>query len=85
MAALVSVPVSAAVFSVEYALGGNGGASFGAVFGAMVGVHVLIGIGEAVITAMTLGAVLAARPDLVYGAQDLLPRLQVEPAALVKS
>ena len=37
----------------------------------MVGVHVLIGIGEGVITALTVGAVLAVRPDLVYGARDL--------------
>jgi cobalt/nickel transport system permease protein len=30
----------------------------------------LIGIGEGVITAMTVSAVMAARPDLVYGARD---------------
>ena len=32
----------------------------------MVGVHVLIGIGEGVITALTVGAVARVRPDLVY-------------------
>jgi cobalt/nickel transport system permease protein len=37
----------------------------------MVGVHTLIGIGEGVITALTVGVVLGVRPDLVYGAQDL--------------
>jgi cobalt/nickel transport system permease protein len=37
----------------------------------MVGVHVLIGIGEGAITAMTLAAVLATRPDLVHGAKLL--------------
>jgi hypothetical protein len=26
---------------------------------------------------MTVGAVLASRPDLVYGAQDLLPQLEL--------
>jgi cobalt/nickel transport system permease protein len=36
----------------------------------MVGVHLLIGIGEGVLSAMAVGAVLAARPDLVYGARD---------------
>jgi cobalt/nickel transport system permease protein len=46
----------------------------------MVGVHVLIGIGEAVITAMTVSAVLAIRPDLVYGASDLLPTVELRPA-----
>jgi cobalt/nickel transport system permease protein len=39
----------------------------------MIGVHLLIGIGEGVITAMTVSAVLASRPDLVYGARDLAP------------
>ena len=32
----------------------------------MVGLHVLIGIGEGIITAATVGAVAAVRPDLVY-------------------
>jgi len=41
------------------------------VFGAMVGVHTLIGIGEGIITALTVAAVLAVRPDLVHGAADL--------------
>jgi cobalt/nickel transport system permease protein len=36
-----------------------------------VGVHVLIGVGEGVITALVVGAVLATRPDLVWGARDL--------------
>jgi cobalt/nickel transport system permease protein len=43
----------------------------------MLGVHVLIGIGEALITALTVGAVVAVRPDLVYGAQDLVPDLTI--------
>ncbi|MGE3620640.1 MAG: hypothetical protein AB7L84_09270 [Acidimicrobiia bacterium] len=38
----------------------------------MVGVHVLIGIGEGLITALTIGAVLATRPDLVEGADGLV-------------
>ena len=43
----------------------------GTVAAAMGGVHVLIGIGEAVITALTVSSVLAVRPDLVYGARHL--------------
>jgi cobalt/nickel transport system permease protein len=43
----------------------------------MVGVHTLIGIGEGFITALTIGVVLGVRPDLVYGAHDLLPDLQL--------
>ena len=43
----------------------------GSVAGAMIGVHVLIGIGEGIITALAVGSVMAMRPDLVYGARDL--------------
>ena len=44
----------------------------------MVGVHVLIGIGEAVITALTVGSVVAVRPDLVYGARSVLAARALE-------
>jgi len=37
------------------------------VFSAMFGTHVLIGIGEAFITALTVSSVLASRQDLVFG------------------
>ena len=40
--------------------------SLGAVAAYMLGTHVLIGIGEGVITAVTVMAVARARPDLVY-------------------
>ena len=43
------------------------------VVAAMVGVHVLIGIGEGLITALTVAVVLGVRPDLVYGAQRPRP------------
>ncbi len=72
VAALLSVPAAAAMFTVEYWLGGTATFSVGQVLAAMVGVHVLIGIGEAVITGLTVGAVLSVRPDLVYGARPLL-------------
>ncbi|UQA94969.1 energy-coupling factor ABC transporter permease [Streptomyces halobius] len=76
-AALVSVPAAAAAFTGLYALGGTADVSIGKVFTAMVGVHVLIGIGEAVITALTVGAVIAVRPDLVYGARGLTKPLEL--------
>jgi cobalt/nickel transport system permease protein len=69
VAAFASVVLASAAFSIEYAAGGAGGASAARVAAAMIGVHVLIGIGEALITAMTVGAVLAVRPDLVHGAR----------------
>jgi cobalt/nickel transport system permease protein len=68
IAAGLSVPLAAIAFVVEYAIGGTVGVSLGTVATAMVSVHSLIGIGEAVITAMTIGTVLGVRPDLVYGA-----------------
>jgi cobalt/nickel transport system permease protein len=76
-AALVSVPASALVFVLIYAVGGTAPVPFGALVTAMLSVHVLIGIGEAVITACAVGAVMAVRPDLVYGARDALPALTV--------
>jgi cobalt/nickel transport system permease protein len=71
VAAGVSVVLASLAFVAEYALGGTGGAPLGTVFGAMVGVHTLIGIGEGVITALTVGVVLGVRPDLVHGAAGL--------------
>jgi cobalamin biosynthesis protein CbiM len=70
--AAATAPVMAAVaFTAEYALGGNDAVSVGSVAGAMIGVHVLIGVGEGVITALAVGSVLAMRPDLVHGARDV--------------
>jgi cobalt/nickel transport system permease protein len=43
-------------------------------------VHVLIGIGEALITAVTVSSVLAVRPDLVYGARGLMKPLKLRTA-----
>lgn len=74
VAALASVPVAAAAFTVLYAIGGTAEVPLGKVLTAMVGVHTLIGVGEAVITTLTVGSVLAVRPDLVYGARGLLRR-----------
>ena len=69
----VSVALASLGFTIQYALGGTGGAPVSTVAAAMVGVHVLIGIGEGVITGLAVSAVLATRPDLVHGAADLAP------------
>ncbi|MGP3914214.1 energy-coupling factor ABC transporter permease [Nonomuraea sp. 10N515B] len=71
LSALISVPASAMVFTLLFWLGGTAPIEVSAVAAAMGGVHLLIGIGEGVITALTVGAVLAVRPDLVYGARGL--------------
>jgi cobalt/nickel transport system permease protein len=47
------------------------------VFGLMTGFHALIGIGEGIITALTVGAVAAARPDLVYLTRTSSPSLEI--------
>ncbi|HYN56381.1 MAG TPA: energy-coupling factor ABC transporter permease [Motilibacterales bacterium] len=80
VAGLLSVPASALAFTLEYAIGGTGIFAVETVLAAMVATHVLIGIGEGVITALTVGAVLAVRPDLVYGVRNLLPKPQLRPA-----
>ncbi|MFF3244306.1 energy-coupling factor ABC transporter permease [Streptomyces sp. NPDC002870] len=77
VAALASVPAAAGAFTLIYAIGGTTNVPVGKVLTAMVGVHVLIGIGEAVITMLTVGAVIAVRPDLVYGARGLSTPLKL--------
>ncbi|MFC9282713.1 energy-coupling factor ABC transporter permease [Streptomyces collinus] len=77
VAALVSVPAAAVAFTLMYAVGGTTDVAIGKVATAMIGVHVLIGIGEAVITALTVSAVVAVRPDLVHGARGLRQRLRL--------
>jgi cobalt/nickel transport system permease protein len=68
VAAGLSVPAAAAAFTGLYALGGNAPVDLAAVAVAMVGTHLLIGVGEAVITGFVVATVLASRPDLVHGA-----------------
>ncbi|MGW4910210.1 energy-coupling factor ABC transporter permease [Streptomyces sp. NPDC004270] len=77
VAALLSVPAASVAFTLLYAIGGTTDVSIGKVATAMIGVHVLIGIGEAAITALTVGAVIAVRPDLVYGARELRQGLKL--------
>ncbi|MEU0003258.1 energy-coupling factor ABC transporter permease [Streptomyces sp. NPDC006314] len=77
VAALVSVPAAALAFTLVYAVGGTTDVALDKVATAMIGVHVLIGIGEAVITALTVSAVIAVRPDLVHGARGLRQRLRL--------
>ncbi|HML50782.1 MAG TPA: energy-coupling factor ABC transporter permease [Propionicimonas sp.] len=67
----VSVPVAALTFAGLFAFGGTVPIPAGTVALAMGGIHILIGIGEAFITAAVLAAVLAVRPDLVYGARGI--------------
>ncbi|MDQ1620105.1 MAG: cobalt/nickel transport system permease protein [Actinomycetota bacterium] len=77
VAALVSVPAAALSFVLLYAVGGTTDVPLGQVATAMLGVHILIGIGEAFMTALTVASVMATRPDLVFGARHVLPTLEL--------
>jgi cobalt/nickel transport system permease protein len=76
--ALVSVPVAALVFVGLYAVGGTVDIPLGTLTTAMLGVHTLIGLGEAAITFMAVGSIVAVRPDLVYGARRVLASRSLE-------
>jgi len=71
IASYLSVPISAIGFTLQFALGGTAAITLDKVLIAMVGVHSVIGIGEAIITVLTISAVLSVRKDLVYGASNL--------------
>ena len=71
IAAFISVPAAASAFVFEYWIGGVATYSTTTVLGAMVGTHIFIGIGEAIITFLTISAVISTRKDLVYGANKI--------------
>lgn len=81
VAAFVSVPVASLVFVALYLVGGTIGVPTGALVASMVGWHLLIGIGEAVITGLTVASIVRVRPDLVHGARPVLDdrRLTIRP------
>ena len=76
-AGLLSVPAAAVGFVLQYAIGGTATFSIATVLAAMVSTHVLIGIGEGLISALAVGAVMASRSDLVYGYKGVKQVLEV--------
>lgn len=80
IAALISVPAAAAGFVVQYAIGATAPFSVTSVLAAMVGTHILIGIGESIITIFAVGAILSSRSDLVYGYRSQRSSLEVRTA-----
>ncbi len=78
LAAFVSVPVTALAFVGLYGAGGTAPIALDTLLTAMLGWHTLIGIGEAVITGLVVGSVIAVRPDLVYGARRVLKSRELE-------
>ncbi|MDG4785273.1 energy-coupling factor ABC transporter permease [Micromonospora sp. WMMD1102] len=75
VASVLSVLVASQGFVLQYWLGGTTdlGSGLGALAGTMAGVHLLIGIGEGLITATTVLTVAKVRPDLVYALRSLRP------------
>ena len=68
---LLSVPVAAIAFTGLFAIGGRAHVDVIDVLVSMVEWHSLIGVGEAIITGAVVAAVMAVRPDLVFGARGL--------------
>ena len=78
VAAFITVPVAAAMFSLEFAIGGTTSLDPVLVLKTMVGIHLLIGLGEAAITVLVISAVRATRADLIVGLADRLPKLVIK-------
>lgn len=64
IASWFSVVIASTACAIELAISGT--SPLRIALPAMVGVHMLIGIGEAVITCLVIGFVNKARPDLIY-------------------
>ena len=77
IAGLISVPIAAAGFVLQYAIGGTSTITVAADLGAMISTHILIGIGEAIITGFAVAAVMASRSDLVYGFKGQSVKLEI--------
>lgn len=78
IAAFIQVPLAATGFVLQYSIGAQSTIPVSTVFTAMISTHLLIGIGEAIITSLTLSAVLATRSDLVYGWRAITPKLEIK-------
>ncbi|WBB98219.1 MULTISPECIES: energy-coupling factor ABC transporter permease [unclassified Solwaraspora] len=74
VASVVSVVAAALSFVLQYAIGGTTALQdfgLGQVLALMTGTHVLIGVGEGLIAAVTVLTVARTRPDLVYALRGL--------------
>ena len=76
--AFASVPLASLVFVLLYAAGGTAEIPLDQLTTAMIGVHLLIGLGEGVITFLAVGSIIAVRPDLVHGARAVLATRELE-------
>ena len=66
LAGILSVVFSSIAFTIQYAIGGTISIPVGTVLIAMVSTHLIIGLGEGIITALIITLLMRVRPDLVY-------------------
>ena len=66
LAGILSVVFSSIAFTIQYAIGGTISIPVGTVLIAMVTTHLIIGLGEGIITALIITLLIRVRPDLVY-------------------
>ncbi|MGB3760174.1 MAG: energy-coupling factor ABC transporter permease [Rivularia sp. (in: cyanobacteria)] len=81
IAAAVSVVVAAIAAAIELAISGT--ANLAVVLPAMAGVHILIGVGEGLITGGVLTYLIKARPDLLPGNDEEQIRSWVVPVVSI--
>jgi cobalt/nickel transport system permease protein len=72
LASWLIVPLAALAFAVEMSLSGT--APFTRLATLMLGYHILIGLGEALLTGLVVAWVVRVRPDLIYNSADLPAR-----------
>ena len=66
IAGILSVVFSSIAFTIQYAIGGTISIPVGTVLIAMVTTHLIIGLGEGIITALIITLLMRVRPDLIY-------------------
>tara|TARA_B100001093_G_C26847077_1_gene1023359 strand:+ start:3051 stop:3986 length:936 start_codon:yes stop_codon:yes gene_type:complete len=66
LAGILSVVFSSIAFTIQYAIGGTISIPVGTVLIAMVSTHLIIGLGEGIITGLIITLLMRVRPDLVY-------------------
>ncbi|MGL4173593.1 MAG: energy-coupling factor ABC transporter permease [Actinomycetota bacterium] len=70
---IVTVLAGASMFLLQFALGGTIDVPLQTVIQLQLGFHALIGVGEGIITAVTMASVAATRPDLVWALRRRQP------------
>ncbi|MEM7579974.1 MAG: energy-coupling factor ABC transporter permease [Mastigocoleus sp.] len=81
IAAAFSVVVAAIFAAIELAISGT--APLGTILPAMTGVHILIGVGEGLITGGVIAYLVKARPDLIVGEEEEQIRSWVVPVVSI--